>query len=439
MSATDCPSEMTTFFSNMKVVVYEPNSSIKMAIRTVMGELGISTREFVAASTLHELELAIRTNAPNLVFTIDEFETLSIASLVRLHNEVRPSRLAAAFVVLSNYNSAVSASEVGEYGVDLILAKPFTPLQLREKLIEFFSTRVNPLPDLLAIESARELINLRDYKKAETKLVELVAKKQTAVGLYLLAESYRLQEKKAEALPFYTKALLCDQIHFMSLNRSFDLYFEAKDYSNALSMARRLLKNYPINPRKIEVYIRLAVVTHSYSDLIKYCDLADSLRSDQNVIRGLAAGLAVGARYILGQDGELRDQKLALMCLFHAGKLGADFPKILQSVIKSYLEINQLKLADEILQRLILSGHKDDLQTRELVMQLYYRQTDYTKALLAALNLIKDKHYDELVFRISIKSAVRIDRNPEFIRELYQDGVRRFPSLVDLSPLVDSL
>ena len=72
-------------------------------------------------------------------------------------------------------------------------------------------------------------------------------------------------------------------------------------------------------------------------------------------------------------------------------------------------------------------------------MILLYKQGDYAKALMMGLNLIKERYYNEEVFRISIKSAVRIDRNPEFIKELYQDAVRRYPDLENLAPLVRSL
>lgn len=440
MSDNDCSPELKKFLGNIKAVVYETNATSKMAIRTVLTDLGIPSRSVFSANKVFELEAIIKQENPQLVFCIDELGGKSLPHLVEQHVAARPYRFDCAFIVLSNYNSAITASEMAEAGVDLIFSKPFTPQQLRESLITSFTNKLAPTPSTLAFEKARELFNRQDYVAATSQLEAIHQQDLNNVQVnYYLAECQRMSGQVDQALANFEKNLVVDSRHFLTLVRCFEIFYEKKAYQSALSMARRLLQNYPINPRRIEQYIRLAVVTHSYADLIRYCEIADDIHSDPTTVRNLAAGLAVGAKFLLTSPIEAQDRKLILLCLQHAARLGVEFPKIAQSVISSYLQIRELNLASDLLHKLNLAGYENDESVRELQMQLHYHQSEFSKALLLSLGLIKQKHYNELVYRMSIKAAIRIGRKGDFIRELYQDGVRRFPGLADLAPLVEEV
>lgn len=441
MSTDDRSLQMKSYFSRFKSVIYEPNSAIKMALRSVLADIGVPAKDIYSVNTSSELHQAITDFKPQLLFISDVLDTAQMAMAIKKHQQILPFRFDTAITCMTNYNSMVTASAMAEFGADLIVAKPFTPQQLKDKLVDYFLTRLNPAPEILTLEKARELIHRQRYSECELMLQQICTMvKPTALALCLLGDSLRLQNKLDQARQSYEQSLTLDPLNFFALIHSFDLAFDRKDYASALGFARRLLKNYPINPRRIELFIRLAVVTHAYEDLLFYCSLAevDSLRSEPNVIRDLAAGLAVGAKYLISQDGESRDLTLIRQCLYQAGRLGSDYPKIIQNVIRSDLEIGELVSAEELLQRNSIALQSEP-SWRELQMILFYRQGDYAKALMNGLNLLKERYYNEEVFRISIKSAVRIDRNPEFIKELYQDALRRYPDLANLAPLVSGL
>lgn len=430
------------YFASFKAAIFEPNSAVKMAIRSVLTELGINSRDVYSANNFSELQSIIREHAPQIVFMSDALEGNYFAQMVNCHRQVIPNRLQTLLIGFSSYNSMSTASAMAEDGMDLMMAKPFTPVQLKEKMVNWYAARMEPSLELVQLEGAGELINKGQLLEAAQALASFSA--SSAEGkersCFLNGEILRLQGFNQEAKVSYERILSINPIHFFSLVHCFDLSFEQKDYAAALSYARRLLKNYPINPKRIEAFIRLAVVTHAYEDLLFYCTMVDAIKtSGEGVLRGLAAGLAVGAKHLSTLEGEMRDLKLIRQCLLQAVKIGQDYQKIMHSVASTYLDIGDLMQVEELVSKMMLGELKHDYGWRELQMSLLYRQGEYAKALMVGLNLLKDRHYPEEVFRISIKSAVRIDRNPDFIKELYQDGVRRYPTLESLLPLVRSL
>ncbi len=424
------------FFSKMTVAIFEPSSSAKISIRKALTEVGVLSRNIFVANKFHDLGLIIKEKAPNIVFTVDHTGKHSGIECVEKHLSARPDRLDAAFAIITNYNSLVSVSEVAEYEVDFMVAKPFNQKQVMEKLIASFAEKIDADPYVKAVEAGKKLLFEENYDGARTLLAKAIEAngKDASVHYYLGLLELKC-ENTDKAIALFEKTLLIDNTHFKSLIHLFDIMFKQNKFKLALGYARRILKNYPINPRRIDQFIRLAVATKSYADIVYYCELSKEIAFDESMEKFLSAGLAIGAKQLIAED---ENKKLACLCLKHASRYCLKFPRICLSVVESWIRVGEIDRADRILFKLINEeGHKT-ADAYILELDIIFRKKDYPKALLLALNLLKNKTFAFRVYDVAIKSSIHIKRSGDFVTELYQDGVRRFPELKNIEDLVYS-
>ncbi|MCK5882866.1 MAG: hypothetical protein KAG61_04195 [Bacteriovoracaceae bacterium] len=436
MGAQQIDIRFKDYFAKMSIALFEPNSSAKISIRKALTEVGVLGKNIHIANKYHEMGPIIDQHCPNIVFSVDHDGTHNGLEFVGKHLTVRPNRLDAAFVVISNYNSLISVSEVAEYEVDFMVAKPFNQAQVMEKLLVAFKEKVDVPPYTKLIEEGKRLLFEEDFSGAREKLslaIETDSKKSS--GHYYLGVIDRKLENIPDAIKSFDQALSFEGDHFKSLIALFEIKFELKRFKEALGYARRILKNYPINPRRIDQFIRLAVATKSYADIVYYCELSKEIAFDESMEKFLSAGLAIGARQLIEEGDNL---KLACLCLRHASRYCIKFPRICLSVVESLIKLGEIDRADSLLYKLINEeGHKT-ADAYILELDIIFRKKDYPKALLLALNLLKNKNFSFRVYDIAIKASIKIGRGPEFITEVYQDGVIRFPELKNIEDLVKS-
>lgn len=434
MSLSNVDSKYLKYFSTMTAAIFEPNSSARSSIRKALSEIGVKRDSVFIAKSPYEIESIINKFKPNIVITLDSFESFNGLDLVEKHLEVKPNRLNAAFVVITNYNSAVSVSEIGEHEVDFMLAKPFNQNQLIEKFLNAFNEKLNPTSYLKLLEEAKQLLFVNELEGAQEKFLHAIkANPKKSAGYYYLGIIEKKLGDTSKAIQLLERALVFENHHFKSLIALFELKFEQNKFKEALSYARRVLKDYPINPRRIGQFIRLAVATKSYKDIVYYCELSKEIAFNQTMEKFISAGLAIGAKQLIA-EGE--NDKLASLCLEHASRYCLSFPLICLSVVDSWMKLGKIDRADSMLYKLINEEGYKTVDAYILELEVIYRQRDFPKALILALNLLKNKSYNSKVYELAIKSSIMIKRSPTFVSDLYQDAVARFPELNNLDEIV---
>ena len=177
--------------------------------------------------------------------------------------------------------------------------------------------------------------------------------------------------------------------------------------------------------QKIPDFLKVAILTKSYDSVMKYCDMAQESPSlDEDMTRRITAGLAVGAKELI--TAGKRD--LALGCLYQASRYCIRFPKILTSVVGSYITLGEMGKADQLLSRIIEDANAP-IEKHILNLEIIYNVGDIQKSLILALALLQKKITEKKVFEIAIEGSIRLNRKKEAIEELIQDGAVFHPEL----------
>ena len=413
------------YFKDKRVLLLLPEASIRVTIRKILAYVGIPTMAIEIAESYEDALFVMKRDAPNIVVTNDQLGRKSGLDLLKLHIELRPNRKDALFCLISTYKSMLMSSEEGEQDVEMLLTRPFTYDDFKNQFLQYFKAKMWAASTIDLLESGKEQINLGNWEEAQKILTQAKEVDANAQVYYYLAVVARYFDQDDLALNYLQQSLEMGPDNLKAMLGTIDLLLIKRKYEEAQQLVARLVQKYPVSPHRIADFMKLAIVTKSYDYVLKYCEmLKDIPVFDPEMIKGVVAGLAVGAKQLISQG----KNGLAQECLEQASRYCVNYPKILTNVVGSYLELGEVGKADNLLAR-IVEDENTPVEKHILNLEIIYKVGESRKALMLALALLRKKVHEKKVFEIAIECSIKINRNKESIIELIQDGCVKFPEL----------
>ena len=413
------------YFKNMTAVVFVQEPSVRVSIRKVLSYLGFQTRNIFIPNTIFEAEGYIDNGKVNIVITSDNVDKKSGLLLLAPHLKVHPNRMDALFCLIVSYQTMMIApSDVMDQDIEMMMIKPFSMDDFKTKFLMYFKDSIKPNDKKGMIEEAKEKILEENWAEALelfNTLYELDNKDPQIV--YHLGNLWRCKGDDQKASVYFSETLEVTPTHRRALTQMVEIKMSKMDFQKAQGFAEAYVKHYPLSPHKIPEFLKIAILAKSYDFVMKYCEMAqESPQLDEESTRKITAGLAVGAKELIRSS----KKELALSCLYQASRYCIRFPKILTSVVSSYIQLGEMSKADHLLSR-IIEDEDAPIEKHVLNLEIIYKVGDVQKALLLALALLQRKVHDKKVFEIAIEGSMKLERNKEVIVELIQDACVKYP------------
>jgi DNA-binding NarL/FixJ family response regulator len=415
--------ELSTFLGDKRAVIVDSSSS-QVSIKRLLTQSGVKLSNIGVTNDFIDGEAKIKSIQPQILFCEYLMGTRSGLDLFNLLRESYPSDIDRTCIMLSDKNSEAVTCSLAEEGVDALIIQPFTFGDLQKKFREVIARKISPPPVLKLVAEGNQLLAEKKYQES----LGIFSKARTLESnldliFYCESQVYRAMndnDKCEAALRFGLKA---NSKNYKCLTSLYSILLESKRWEEAYETSEVLLKNFPVNPKRIPDIIRLAVTLGKFQDLISYYEIFTALEeTDDNVNKYVAAGLTVCGKYFL-RNG---DPDSARQALKTAESTCRGNSNILREIISTFIEA---KLSEETARALsaLPRNLSDKLEFKVLELLHVSSSSPASQALKLGDDLLRKGVKDVKVFEIVLLKSLEANRGPEIIRRILEEAIRSFP------------
>lgn len=415
------------FFQNKQVLVLGTQKSMRMTLKKILFSYGVDLKNIIFVdggqqAAINELKIH---NSP-VIFSTYMIEEETILPIYRLHEELYPNRMEAAFFVLSDNNSLSSASVALDYDIDAFIAEPYTMYSISETIQE--SLRPKIVTTEFDIEFSKALAAL---KSNNSELANQISAKLTSLKGAKIEKSVYLQglcaldeENYEQAIKYFKQSDDIRENWYRNLKNLAYAYDKAKKWPEAYEVQKRILEKFPLSPERIPDLIKLAVVNKKYDDIFFFYDFSQKIEIQDTVIKKhLAAGLAICGKFLLDGGKKKKGVEAIKLC----AQLSDGSMEILKSIIPTLLKAGIFSCAKEIM---VLYAEKwaDNTDFKMLELEVLSQSAHMEKEALAyGFKLVRQGVERVELYSTVLTLSIKLKRNPSFIEELLGDAIRKFP------------
>lgn len=423
----DITPETHDFFENKKVVVLDPQKSLRSTLRKISFDFGVglSNIEFFEGTFSEAIEM-LNEQRPEIILTPLNFENKSALEFFELHNRLFPDRMNSAFFVLSSNNSLSSACIALDYDIDGYVSEPFTKIGIGSLMLKALQTKIFQSPFEKEKSETKALIKQKKYEQAQEKAEDLFSMKDAQLEevFYLQGLCALHQKNYNDALEFFSQSIQSRPDHYRSLRGKSDALIATGNWKEAYNVNKIIIGLYPLNPERIPELIKISIINKKYDDIFFFYDFFQRLEHRNPVIqKHVAAGLALCGKFLFENGSD----KKALDALNASARFSNGALEITRTIVFTLLNNGKFARAREILYKT-----PEELEStpefKLIELELLGRSADHVKeALTIGLNLIQGGHGSFKVFDTVIKLSIQLNRNPTFIEELISDASHKYP------------
>ena len=301
------------------------NSLLAMGLRI---ENIFFTRKYTEAKKFIEIE------KPHIILTEFKIEGQMGLELIQKMTQQDANKIS---VIITHNNSSSAIAEAAEELVDDYIIKPFTSIQITERLMGLIRRKLNPPEYIRDIRAGKQMLLENRLADTEVQFTQATQKSdKPSLAYYYLGYTKFIRQDFEPAVDEFKRGLYVQPLHFKCLTGKFDTFFEQKNYAEAYKLAPTLLANYPIGPKRLANLFIAAVYSGHLEEVPQYYDLF--LRIDQPTMelrRVFSAALLAAGKFHLKQ-GEV--EKAVRAFEFGVQVAGADISYI-DKVARSLLQI----------------------------------------------------------------------------------------------------
>jgi len=429
--STEVSPEIKAYFSAKKVLLIDPQKSLRSTFKRVLRELGVELSAIeIADNDVEAAQTLIRVQRFDIVFCPTLVRNMSAIDFHKIHQEVIPNALERAFFIVSPQNSVSNATLVLDHQLDGCITEPFTAIGIRKSIEDSLKSKSRPTAFMNRWEKLKSLIEtdldsiqLKEFDSLEQLKGSKVEKICLLKGIFFLKKNL-----PQEALPFLEEAHALDPKSYKPLQLLASTYSQLKMWPEAYDTRQFMLQNYPLNPEIIPELIKLSVVTERFNDIFDYLKIFEKLEEkNPQLEKYIAAGLTLCGKFLL-QNGD-KDRGVNAMKM--AVKLSHGQIEVIKTASTQLLERGLFMASLEIIDE-FKEIHKNNPEFQIVQMQIFAQSPKtLAQSFKIGLELIARGHKRSEVYESVIKLAVKLKRKPEFIEDLLFDACKTYPDQAD--------
>lgn len=422
-----------TYVKGKKFLIVDNTNVGKASIKKMLQQTAVNKKNILTATNFDEASELIKHHRPEWIFSCFMSGRETYECILDLHLKIRPERLNAGFVLLSENDSLEIAVRVAQSEVDKLILIPFTVTNLQQEFIKVMVPKATPTPYQVHVELAKQFF-LTDPDKAYNYIQKAKAlDPKPAQAFYLEGMMYLKDKSLEKARSAFEGALKHHPLHFQTLSELFQILVTQKDNQKAYRIARCMLDNYPVNPELIPKLSWLSVACAEYDDVFEYHDAFKKVREpDAEMKNYIAASLAIFGKKVI-QDkfrhqketsGELYNK--ALQVIDMASSICEDRPLIFASLVEALNEAGEIDKVDRVLGR-ALEQFPDSKELRILDVVTSDMKMPAGDSLKRAMDSIVSGLKAPELYHIVLSRAIEMKMNKSKLQEHFENACRDFP------------
>lgn len=423
----ELPESTLKFFSSKKVLIVEPKKSLRSTFKKVLRDIGVPLQSIeFSEGGYNEAMTQVLNLKPELIISPMTIQNSSAIELYEFHKKTLANRLEAGFFILSQSNSLSQASLILDHEIDGCISEPFTAEGIKKMILMSLDAKIHTSESAIQYEKLKGKISVSPQEVSLNEIDALNSFKDLERGQidYLKGYALSLQNQADQACVYLQTAASANPKSYRNLKLLAETAFSAKNWKLAYETRQKMLQIFPLNPETIPELIKLSVVNEKFDDIFDYLEIFEQLEEKSELTeRSIAAGLTICGKFLL----QRQKTEQGLEALEKAVALGYQNIEVLKSVIPIFLEQKVFSKAHALIE-LYKPYHLRSSAFALLEMQvLSQSKKTLPKALKIALELIAKGKRDELVYESVLRLSVQLDRNPQFIEDLFNDSVKHHP------------
>jgi len=417
--------EIKKFIGDGSILLLTNGQNTKVSLKKIFAEYGIKPAQIINAENFESAKHAIEEKPSKLILIDYIMDEKCTRDLISLYKENNQKELDSIICFLSIEDSEMLNVDMHEYDCDYLFKAPFTYNEFDETLKGLILSKLN----MGSFE--KSLCELStNLKNEDFDIVEEFVKKFEDKGIkelkfqYLRASFYNrigLFDKAIEIL----EDLLNESPEDYKINMLlFDIYCDLSEYEKAFNLSQIYLFSYPFHPKRIENYIKCALVTKSYQSILSYGLKIDPLSElGESTFKAIAAGMIIAANELISLNKEM-----AIEAAEKALKFSAFNPNIVGA-------LNVLLRCGQSAKVRLYIEALESFQVNNLLKVIEYKAIEMEESdkntYLKGIELVQMGIIDFSVFDIMIRSAIKVGRKKESIQEAIEDATKHFPEKKD--------
>ena len=335
------------YLSTRSILIVDPASTSRSHLASTLAELGADPQRIALVGSVSEAKDEILRIKPEIIFSDFTFEEQSPFDLI----PGREGRVdESIFILMTKSASQSIVANAAEANIDAFIIKPFQAKSLREILEKTIKDKTHPNPYLALLEAGKEKLFNAEYDDAlELFLKAMQEDPRPTLACFYAGQTEFMRSANEQAEAHFEKGLSYSKIHYKCLLGLFDLLNAQKKYKEAYRVMNRIVQYYPANARRLELVLRLAIVTENFQDMNAFLYIYQGLpERTESLEKYMCSALLVTGKYYLRQKKPVPALDAFTKAVNHA----AQKTYFYLYVIEALVEFSMRDEASQILDRL---------------------------------------------------------------------------------------
>jgi len=421
------------FFGDKKAIIVSASGNLRITLRGIVRQLGISANNVLMAQTFEEAAKLIDQQMPEIIITEFSIEEKSCIELVDKQRQHKPIRLKSLSCVISSMDLSVHSSKSLDREIDLHLIQPITADLFEKAVAKIILQKLKPNAKLQLLEKVRLLYSGKKYAEALSIIDAVPAEAQDAKLLYYKGSILAEKNDLVAALDCWEHGLDLEPENYWCLKSLFNHFITQKLPLQNYKITLKLLDHHPLNPEWIPHITRIFIANEQYKKVVEYFDVfvnwdnLDEMKQEAEQINDMhatiAACMVISANFI----HKMGDKPLAVEALIKSVRLCKDKPKILSQIIISLVKMYEFDQATKFLTMIEEGDYSPELYGAELQILNLDEEADAQEILKQSIGLIEKGIKSEKVYEIAITRSLEVKRSKDRINALVEDACAYFP------------
>lgn len=293
------------FLGSNAVLLVEPSRTVRTAMATSLGHLGVPAMQIILTGSFQEAKDAWKQSKIKIGILVTDY-MIGDGSGIELAEEIFADeddiqKFAVFILTSSSHQSGVV--EAAEGLADSYILKPFSDKVLKKYMEATFKKKLQPNPVAKLLQSLKSKLRASQYQEILTEVEVAIQQKVVDPTKSLLPILYSAQAydglknfEKSEA--YYLQILKIQPQNYTATYKLYEIYSATGRKQEAYRMLAQIGRLFPLSPQRLCEAIALAIETKHFSDVEGYYQVfTDIGERREDLVKTMAAALIVGAIY----------------------------------------------------------------------------------------------------------------------------------------------
>lgn len=422
------------FLQERKCLLLENNNTTRSAQKKILMNLGFDHKNILYADNYNTALKVIESDIVSVVIADLEFFAGSsfskVTELYEKHLSTMTNRLETAFILVAEKGHHELPIILLENEIDQVVYLPFSGENFETSVRKVLEQKVNPSLETKLYCKAQTAYWQKKHDLANDLINELFGVNENFYEAHCLMGDLVLQmtNDPLEACFYYEEALHLKSDYYPAIKKLAELYYDLKNYERAYSYYLNLMENFPFFAPRLPRFIRLAILTHHYEDILHFSLMFKSAKLflPAESLRAIAAGLTICGKQLLLKKEDTTNLQ-ALEALRLASKLAEGKKEIIHNIVHSLVAHGY---ADEALKMLDEAENASLPEEDLLLMQLEainVASPDPLPVLQLGHSIIMKNIRTVALYKIMIERSIEAKRTSNAVEILVQEAKKFFP------------